>query len=257
MRTVRRSTAALLGLALLAGCTTATVTGADTGYISNPQEEVFVEVPTEWKQFSVDPYRVLTDRIDGIKRNPGWTRMADAAPEPFERHGEQPAPSHPVVSLNVVTLPTDWRRQGTNGRDQISFSLLRSLSAGEVGIDIDPLIAFNDGEPGVEIISYRDQFLDGKTWGSHIRVNLRIEADPEDATKDVWTTVDQFALVDYRQSKLYRLTVKCEASCFRKNKATLDRVVNSFRVKGVNVPPYADIDLSRTVEPNLDAAAAT
>lgn len=250
---------AALSVVVLGGCTATSVRGTDAGYISNPQEEVYVKVPTAWKQFTIDPYQAISDRIDGLKRSPnGWSRMADASPKPFLRHSEQAAPQHPIAVLSVLPLPTDWRRQNTNGRDGISLGLLRSLSAGEAGIDADPLDAFNQGDPAVEIISYRDEFLDGKTWGTHTRVNLRIETDAEDPAKDVWTTIDQWALVDYRQSKLYRLTVKCEASCFRRNKSELDRIVNSFRIKGVNVPPFAaggggDVSVPARLNPSASA----
>lgn len=243
----------------LGGCTAATVTGADAGYISNPQEEVFVEIPAAWKQFTINPYRAdSTDRINGLQRTPnGWSKMADASPKPFERHADQPAPAHPVAVVSVISLPTDWRTQNTQGRDGISLSLLRGLSSGEAGVDTDPIAAFNDGDPAVEVISYRDSFLNGRTWGTHVRVNYRLEADPDDPAKDQWTTVDQWALVDYRQSKLYRLTVKCEASCFRANKAEIDRIVNSFRIKGTNVPPFADTgQVDVKVDPQLDASAA-
>jgi hypothetical protein len=241
-RRLARSAAALAVAASLGGCTAATVKGDDTAYISNPQEEVFVRIPTGWAQLSINPYRAnTTDRIDGIPRSPnGWARMADAAPKPSERHADATSPEHPVAILTVLDLPTDWRSQNTTGRDGISLSLLRGLASGEAGAGVDPLPAFNDGDPNVELISYRDAFMDGRTWGTHVRANFRLQTDPADPGRDRWTTVDQWALVDYRQSKLYRLTVKCEASCFRKNKAEIDRIVSSFRIKGINVPPFAD-----------------
>jgi hypothetical protein len=236
------SVAMVLTAATLGGCTAATVKGSDVGYISNPQEEVFVEVPKEWKQYTLNPYNEFAEsadnaRIKGLERNPGaWVRIADADPTPSERHADATSPEYPVVSLSVFDLPTDWRA-GTGGRDGISIATLRELGGGEIGAPEDPVGAFVGGDPTVEIISYSDQFLaDARVWGGHLRMSYRYQTDPVDANLDRWATIDYWGLVDVGQSKLYRLSIKCSAPCFVKNRAQLDKISSSFRIKGQNVP---------------------
>jgi hypothetical protein len=237
------SALSITGALALTGCTAATVGGRDAAFISNPQEEIYVEIPKTWKQFTVNPYNDETDRLDGIARNTGWSRMADASPAPSERHADAQFPPHPVLVMSVSPLSTDWRTEGTGFRDNLSLARLRAEVYGAVGLELDdPIDAFKGGDPSIEVISYSDKFEGGRTWGGHIRANLRIIRDEQDASKDQWTTVDSWALVDYRQSKLYTLTVKCEASCFRKRKGEIDTVVNSFRVRGENVPPFTPAD---------------
>jgi hypothetical protein len=230
-------------VASLSSCTAATVRAADDGYISNPQEEVFVKVPKEWKQFTINPLNEFGDsrdnaRLSALPRSTnGWSRMADGSATPSERNSEKISPDDPVVVLSVLPLPTDWQTQGTEARDGISLSVLRSLGASEIGAGADPIEAFKGGDPTYEVVSYSDQFLaDARVWGGHLRMNYRYETDPEDATLDKWATVDYWGLVDVMESKLYRLTVKCSASCFVANRAQLDQISSSFRIKGQNVP---------------------
>lgn len=229
-------------------------------WISDPKVGLYVKVPSAWKRFKVDPYKVDTDRIDPPKRRFGWGYVADAAKKPSVRHSEAPAPAAPVVQVFYRDLPTNWKVEDTRGRDSVSLSTLRGLAASDTFRnnfgDGDAIGLWFDGEPGVEVLSYSDIFLANGDWGNRIRFNYTVTRDPEDEAKDVWATVDQYAFVDRAQSRLFVVRTKCEAKCFRKNKGQLDRIMDSVRLKTFDVAKQPKTNEVKESDPRPTASAS-
>ena len=218
--------AAALAAIGLGACSTETTDSVN--WVTNPQEKTYVEVPKSFKRFTVDPYRVNrfdaeAERVAGLKRSPnGWSVVFDSAKKPEVAHFDDPRPSALVGNVSVYRLQDDWTR-GPNFRDGINAAMLRSYPIGSSGA-VDPIAAFNDGDPDIEIVAYREVAENNGIRGAHIRFNQQIGPSQ-------WVTIDQQAFTNRETNKLYILTLKCSSTCFKAAYATAKKISSSFTVQ--------------------------
>ena len=203
--------------------------GTDSAnWLANTQEKTYVEVPRSFKRFTVNPFRVNkfdqeAARISGIPRNPSnWEVVFDSAKKPRVDNFDDPRPAAMVGSVAVYSLDEDWTRS-PNFRDALSVSTLRSYPLGRAG-SVDPIAAFNDGDPDVEIVNYSETAEKNGIRGIKLRFNQRI-------TGSQWLTVDQQAFTNRQTNKVYVLTLKCSSTCFKSQYAIAKKISSSFTVQ--------------------------
>jgi hypothetical protein len=247
-----------ISVSVLAGCAST----AETKWIRNSSEGLFTKIPATWKTYRTDPFAVETVRLKPTKRTPSrWELLFDSAPNVKKakalQHLEADLPKQLVGAMQSWTLPLPTRFGDRGLRTRASIELMRQfasfefkgapppdpastdlenldtntgtneLAAGPVG---DPVAAFDDGDPSVELLLY-DEYPSMKKFpgapnmrGLRIRFNLEI-------FDDRWVTVDQTVLHDPKTNKMYRLVLKCEAACFKKNVKLASEISNSFTLK--------------------------
>jgi hypothetical protein len=245
-------------LLVLAGCASTT----ETKWIRNSSEGLFTKIPSEWKTYRIDPYAVETVRLKPAKRKPNyWELLFDSAPNvkkaKARQHLEADLPKQLVGSLQSWTLPLPDRFGDRGLRTRASIELMRKfasfefkgspppdpastdlenvetntgtneLTAGPIG---DPVAAFDDGDPSVELLIYDEYPSMKKFRGAPNMTGLRIRFNVE-IFDDRWVTVDQTILHDPKTNKIYRLVLKCEAACFKKNVKLASEISNSFTLK--------------------------
>ena len=229
----RRVGAAVLGVATMAialsGCSLAPQ--GDRRWVSNSQERMFTRIPKSWKTFEIDPYQVDSVRPTPQDRSTSrWSLIMDSAPKvslaSSRANLNNPLPAHLVAEMSVQPLPSDWE-VGSSGtlREDLSPSALRQFSLIESASNlIDPVKAFLDGEPSVEVILNEEVAKKNGLRGSHLRFNYA-------AQKGKWVTIDHWILLDRGTKKLYRLIIKCESTCFKREYNEAKRISESWTVK--------------------------
>lgn len=211
---------------VVAGCSESETDSAN--WLKNSQERTFVEVPKNFKRFKVNPFRInrfdqSAERITGIPRAPSnWEVVFDSARQPRIDNLDNPRPTAMVGSVAVYQLSNDWR-QSPNFRDSLSVAALRTYPLGREG-GVDPVVAFNDGNPDIEIVSYAEAAEKNGIRGVKVRFNQRVEGSK-------WVTVDQQAFTNRNTNKVYVLTLKCSSTCFKAGYATAKKISSSFTVQ--------------------------
>jgi hypothetical protein len=254
----------LSSLSLLGGCAAT----AETKWIRNSSEGLFTKIPATWKTYRIDPYAVDTVRLKPVKRSPNyWELLFDSAPNvkkaKARQHLEADLPKQLVGSLQSWTLPLPDRFGDSRLRERLSIGLMRQFSSFEfnaapapdpasvdsvdsadlenldtntgtnelaAGPAGDPVEEFNGGNPSIELLTY-EEFPNMKKFpGAKNMRGLRIRYNWE-IYDDRWVTVDQTILHDPKTNKMYRLVLKCEAACFKKNAKLASEISNSFTLK--------------------------
>jgi hypothetical protein len=245
-------------LSVLAGCASTT----ETKWIRNSSEGLFTKIPSGWKTYRIDPYAVETVRLKPTKRKPNyWELLFDSAPNvkkaKARQHLEADLPKQLVGSLQSWTLPLPDRFGDVGLRTRLSIGLMRQfasfefkgspppdpastdvenvetnvgtneLTAGPAG---DPVDEFGAGNPGIELLTYEEYPNMKKFPGAPNMRGLRIRYNWE-IYDDRWVTVDQTIIHDPKTNKMYRLVLKCEATCFKKNVKLASEISNSFTLK--------------------------
>jgi hypothetical protein len=212
-------------------------------YVTNKTEGIYVKVPRGWHQ--VDQAEFDAEQIgdpfslDGqIKRALTWGVAFDAADPPTLDH--LPAGSDsadPMVFLKVVNLaqvdlsPFEDAEALKNIkalRANMSLDVLRN-SFLPITEDRRETIA-TSGEQGAKFVEsfelLRDEEITpGKGfYGVRSVYNYRLGNELE--------TFDVTALVDDKHSKYYLLVVRCTARCYLERHGELDKIVQSFTVRG-------------------------
>jgi hypothetical protein len=250
--------AAATSLSVLAGCASTT----ETKWIRNSSEGLFTKIPSEWKTYRIDPYAVETVRLKSAKRTPNrWELLFDSAANvkkaKARQHLEADLPKQLVGAMQSWTLPLPDRFGDSGIREALSIEFMRQISSTEfkgapppdpastdlenvetntgandltAGPAGDPVVEFNQGNPSIELLTY-EEFPNMKKFpgapnmrGVRIRYNWEIYDDR-------WVTVDQTILHDPKANKMYRLVLKCEAACFKKNVRLASEISNSFTLK--------------------------
>jgi hypothetical protein len=237
-----------------AGCSA--LPQGDHRWISNTKEGVYTRIPNDWRTYTVNPYELNTVRPTPLPRSPSrWTLIFDSAPESskkanktLKRDEEKKAsikrlnetfPTHLIGEMSVQPLPSDWEtgNPDPSTREGLSIDRLRNMAFNELSPDDleaiytglgqtpDVVKAFMAGDPNYEVITYKE-IADKKTGlrGLHVRMNWQVEPFK-------WTTVDEQILLDRASRKMYRLVLKCEASCFKRNYREAKRIASNWTVK--------------------------
>lgn len=194
---------------------------------------MFARIPKSWGTFTNNPYKLDSERPQPMERTTArWSLIFDSAKgataESSKRHLTSNLPRNLVGEMSVTPLSGDWETGDTRAtRELASVSRLRNFIAFETDglpIESDPVKDFLDGSPAVEVISYDEISKENGLRGIRLRANFQID-------EDNWVTIEQRALVDRDTRKLYRLVLKCESSCFKKNYEEIKRISNSWTIK--------------------------
>lgn len=211
-----------LALALAAGAS-ACATSSEYEWYDAKTDGVrsFFRVPKGWERFEV------TDEPDPSRPEPiGGMALArnivlDGSPTPTEDNFFIDVPDHPVGIFSVIELDPQVRGD-RQLHDNMGLSLMRAISTGDEGLD--PLSEWQNGNAAFELIRYREFTTESGMRGARITFNwLRAE--------NAWVTIDQAVMVDPADTKLYRLFVKCESSCFKANQRQLTEILDSWQVR--------------------------
>ncbi len=234
----------------------------DKKWIRNSSEGLFTRIPKEWKTYKIDPFVVDTVRLKPTKRSPNrWETIFDSTPgvtrAKARQNLEADLPKRLVGEMSVQKTPLPDRFGQRSLREEMSISLMRQFSTNEFGASpqpdpadgelveentgtnelavteagFDPVQEFTErGNPSVELL-LNEEFPATHRFpgapqmrGVHLRFNWEIYDDR-------WVTVDHTILHDPKTSKVYRLVLKCEASCFKKNAKLASEISRSFTLK--------------------------
>ena len=191
-------------------------------YVTNQKERAFFKVPDGWKQFRIKAAS-STDRPTAISRGIPWQVVFDGSSKPKVANFDLSHPSKPVGMAEVVTL-------GSQGQEQMNDVMLRSWALdGITDGTVDPIDLWRNGSERVEIVSYSRFANKGGVWGSKIIMNVKM--DTGDGSTLEWVTIAQKAYVDRANSKVFRLRLKCNASCYKTDRRQLDQVLDSLAVR--------------------------
>ncbi len=234
----------------------------ETKWIRNSSEGLFTKIPRDWKTYKIDPYTVDTVRLKPQKRSPGrWEMLFDSAPgatrAKARQHLESDLPGGLVGELSVQTVPLPDRFGQRALREELSIGLMRQFSTNEfqaapkpdpadaelvdantgtnelatTNAGFDPVEEFTDkGNPSVELLLYEEYPSARKFAGAPQMRGARVRFNWE-IYDDRWVTVDHTILHDPKTNKVYRLVLKCEASCFKKNAKLASEISRSFTLK--------------------------
>lgn len=238
---------------MLAGCSA--LPQGDHRWISNSKEGVYTRIPTAWRTYTVNPFEINTDRPTPLQRSPSsWTLIFDSSPRTSKAKNRtvnrdeekkssikrlnQTFPAHLIGEMSVQPLPSDWETGNSDPtyREGVSITDLRNSAFNELAaadrealyvglVSGDVVKSFMAGDPSYEVVTYKE-IANTKTGlrGIHLRMNWQVEPFK-------WTTVDEQILLDRATKKVYRLVIKCEASCFKRNYREAKRIASNWTVK--------------------------
>jgi hypothetical protein len=210
-----------LGLVLTAVTLSACGT-ADSGfvYLNNTSERTFVKVPEGWKRYQVKK-EVSKERPAPIPTTSNkWTVVFDASDKPSAGNIDQAAPTSPVGQIEISEFNADYRGD-TSFHDGINISSLRQFAT---DFQLDPVDAVKNGNDAVELVSYSEITTKTGMRGNRMVFNWRVAPNS-------WVSIDQTTYLNATTSKFYRLIVKCESTCFKANRNTIDQIADSFQVR--------------------------
>ncbi|HET7487081.1 MAG TPA: hypothetical protein VFJ85_04075 [Acidimicrobiales bacterium] len=213
-RPLRVARIPVLGL-LVASLVLAACGSPNYHYLSSRSDSNWVRVPADWKLYDEDVLLTLSDDSTEQKaetKRLTWSWAFDADPKPSLKH-----------VLGVVALNHPWgivqaRTLKPDQRDTMSLAGLRSIFLG-----FDPLSdeALKSGE--VEVVQGHQIIGPGKLHGMELLLNLKTDAG--------WVKWRQVALADGILDKVHVLAISCSDKCYFENKAQIDKIVASWKVK--------------------------
>lgn len=232
---VGRSFLGALGVALVAAAC------GDSGYqyVENEDLGVFARLPDSYAVFDTEDVLDAVpedERLEGRARervlSQIWVNGFDASNEPdveqvLEYGGREPRGFVQVQSLT--------REQ----QDMINVSGLRSLVVGT-----DPLASSESGlgelegmAPQAEVLEDEPKTFDGGYHGRHTIMAVADSGGGGDGgggENGEVTIVDQTAVLDETNSKLYLFVVSCNETCYFENsRDTIEEIVESWTVQEV------------------------
>lgn len=197
------------GAVLLVGCG-----GPDYHYVKSSSNLTYMRVPGDWTLYDEDALLESSDDSEEAKaqfKRLTWSVAFDADPSPSLEHILSQA-DHPTGLVQVRTLtPTQ--------RDSFSLADLRRLL-----LPFDPLSDDAQASGEVEVLDAEEIERDGGLHGWEFLLNL----PTEDGKYVKWR---QIALTDAGVSKVHVLAISCDAACYEANEDTIDKVVDSWKVK--------------------------
>jgi hypothetical protein len=181
-------------------------------YVANNDAGLYFRVPDSWAILEVDPVDTGRPEAIGDPRDV-WARLIDRSPTPGPANFETPVPSYPVGLALVQDVPD------LDSRDDLNYSSLRAMAYDGV----DPYTeARVEGSP-VQVVSLDEVLASEGARGQ--RIVFTVHRD--DGT---YVTYDQIALVDDLTTEIYRLLLKCESTCYERNRDEIDAIVESWTV---------------------------
>lgn len=199
---------------LLAGCGT-----PSQKYAADKKEGVYFTVPYSWHQISGT---VLGERERQSNATGAAERAASVlwqeAFSPSSRYGASEvlslkAPSSPLVYVRVRSLLPD--EVGV-----VSYNSLRNI--------IVPLTTWASGTDSTAPVL---DVLDDREIVQKVARGVRTIFSFTESGKSP-QTINQTALVSDDRSKIYVLIVRCATACFNKNQIVLNKISESFTVRG-------------------------
>jgi hypothetical protein len=196
---------------LLAACT-------DSGYnyVKNSTDAgsgTYFKVPSGWKIYQEGEFyktRDLSPVRAKLLRETSWTVAFDASAKPSLRHYDQLVTRQPFGLARVRELDPEER-------NAFSIEAMRNLV-----VPIDTI-----AEQGAEVELLRmDEFTeDGGFRGLRLTFSLQPPEDNE------FVTFDQVSIVDAQTKELHLMFISCSATCYERNKDTINTVMDSWTVK--------------------------
>lgn len=213
-------------MALCAGLILASCARSGYVYTRTPDGKAFFKVPNDWRQYTKREILLtaglsLTSRVS---RELPYVVAYDSDPRPSLTHAfnlnvNQAPPRYPVIIAEVRDLnffpPTD--------RDAFSLGQMRNLL-----YPVDQLAQANQ----VDVISYKDDVvLPGGMRGIQMLFQASPKAISNVTPGDRVVQVYQSVAVDPGTKSVYVFAVRCEAHCYRDNRALIDQIVDSWTLK--------------------------
>jgi hypothetical protein len=170
-------------------------------------------VPEDWSVLEVSSTE--TGRPEAVD-DPAdaWIRLIDRSPTPGAANYEAPAPVYPVGLASVEPVPS------SAARDALDYVALRSLAYGGT----DPVEAAEAEGDDVQIIDLYDITESDTVRGQ--RVIFTVHGDDGS-----YVTYDQTALVNNITTEIYRLLLKCESTCYERNRGEIDDIADSWTIE--------------------------
>lgn len=225
----RLGVVAVVVVAAVAGCAK-----SEYRYVTNSETQTYLKVPRGWARYDADdvadaeaalaerngdepPSR--TDRA--IERLLQWRVAFDAAPEP--------SPLHVAGLSDDIVVDVRVRRLLDRERDAVNQAALRNLI-----VPYDQLVqqeAANQGERGLgeaTASDFRPLREEELQLGDGLRgVRLTFDIRGEGGVY----TIDQVALVDGRNERLWVLLIRASEDRYRAEQSRVDEIVDSFTIK--------------------------
>jgi hypothetical protein len=181
-------------------------------YVSNSDAGLYFRVPDSWAVLPVQTGDTGRPEAVGDPAD-SWARLIDRSPNPGPANFESPVPSYPVGIAVVETVPD------LDTRDALDLASLRALANNGT----DPFAEAQNEGTNLQLVDLYDVDTADDVRGQ--RVVFTIHRD--DGT---YVTYDQTALVDNRTTELFRLLVKCESTCYERNRDEIDDIAGSWTV---------------------------
>lgn len=217
-RRAARPASVTLASAVLALAVIATATGCSGSgyrYVNNSSEKTFFKLPTRWELYRVN----LSSGTSGSSATSApaakpWQVIFDSSLNPSAKHLDDTVPTSPVGTAEVIPLSQ------FQYRDEVSQKNLRAWFFNGK----DPVELAQGGDTSVAILSYKEITTSAGARGNRIVVTLTQEDGKA-------VTIDQTAMVNKAVDRVYRLTVKCEASCFAQRRREISTITDSWQVR--------------------------
>lgn len=197
------------GAVLLGGCGS-----PNYHYVKSTSNRTYMRVPAKWTLYDEDDLLESSEDSAEAKaqfKRLTWSVAFDADPSPSLEHILAQS-DHPSGLVQVRTL-TPMQR------DAFSLSDLRRLL-----LPFDPLSDDAQASGEVEVLDAKEVQREGGLHGWEFLLNL----PGEDGDYVKWR---QIALTDASVSKVHVLAISCDAECYDANEGTIDKIVDSWKVK--------------------------
>ena len=203
----------LAGVAVAAGLVLASCGGSGYEYVSNSDAGLYFRVPDSWSVLDVDPADTGRPAASGDPVD-AWIRLLDRSPSPGPANFQAPVPSYPVGIATVEPIPD------LDTRDAVDYASLRAMAYGGT----DPYAEAQVEGSAVQLVDLYDVQTADDVRGQRVVFTVH----REDGT---YVTFDQTALVDNLTTEIYRLVLKCESTCYERNRDEIDDIVDSWTVE--------------------------
>lgn len=188
--------------------------GSNYHYVKSSSDRTYMRIPADWTLYDEDALLKSSDDSAEAKaafKKMTWSVAFDADPSPSLEHILTQA-HHPTGLVQVRTLtPTQ--------RDSFSLADLRKLL-----LPFDPLSDDAQSSGEVEVLDAKEIKRDGGLHGWEFLLNI----PAEDGKIVKWR---QIALTDAGITKVHVLAISCDATCYDANEDTINKVVESWKVK--------------------------
>jgi hypothetical protein len=212
--------AVAVGVATVAGAC-----GSNATYVSSDKDNAFFRLPTGYTVFDIDTRPQAADRPQAQQSSipPSFQKVFDRSASPSKDNIQVDKPADPVGRMSVFYV-------SASSVDELSPQAVRSATS---GLGDDPLTVAQSQPNKVEIVRF-DRLNEGALSGSRVVFNNQLDSGG-------WVTKDLTTLIDPRPHtiasgaqvfKVYLLDIRCEAGCFKANRPEIDKIVQSFQVRG-------------------------